>query len=297
MVVSLGCVRLTSIPIEEPPDVDPGRTHCQVARDEAANHANLGHQQAQWCANENVETDVERLDGQSHAPADVDRLADQIALLTAKLEAVQADVIDFRNLPIAQAPQAGGGGLPWWEWVRQYVSAEISELSAEISGLSGETAEAIGRIADRSRIEFDELGGTTSLLQRELGVLKNEIGVEKELREFRSSIMKAQRAIPQVPTIIAGMRDEAQFAKVETDRQLAELRRQAKADRRAVAQARVEQACTAAAMKRGLGQEMEVQWEASSRSARMTIKPALHPDAMKTLREFSGRVINGSLTN
>ena len=62
-----------------------------------------------------------------------------------------------------------------------------------------------------------------------------------------------------------------------------------------VATARVEQGVAASALKRGLGQELEVEWEATGRSARMVVRPSIHPDAEKTLREFAAKVIDGSV--
>ena len=142
---------------------------------------------------------------------------------------------------------------------------------------------------------LDEQAGAIELLKRELSVLRGEVGVERELRELRSSIWKAQKTIPQVPTIVAGMRNEAANAKDVTDRKIGELRKAVKDVQHAMATVRVEQGTTAAAVKRGLGQELEVEWEATSQSARMVVRPSIHPDAMKTLREFAGRVIDGTI--
>ena len=168
-------------------------------------------------------------------------------------------------------------------------------IESEIVDLSEITAQAVGNLADRARTEFDEQAGTIELLKRELGVLRGEVGVEHELRELRSSIAKAQRMVPQVPTIIAGLRDEAANAKDEADRKIAGLRKAVKDVQHAIAEVRVEQGCVNSAVKRGLGQEVEVEWEATSRSARMVVRPAMHPDAAKTLREFAGRVIDGTI--
>ena len=213
--------------------------------------------------------------------SDFTALSAQVDTLARMIAGLAQDVSEFRSFAKGM-PQPGEN---WAAWVDERIDAEIGELSRD-------TEQAVGHIVDRARIEFDEQAGEIALLKRELSVLRGEVGVERELRELRSSIWKAQKTIPQVPTIIAGMRDEAARAKGEANRKIAGLQKAVKDVQHAI-----EQGVAASTLKRSLGQELEVQWEATSRSARMTIKPALHPDAAKTLREFSGRVINGTLAN
>lgn len=216
--------------------------------------------------------------------ADFTALSAQVETLARMIAGLAQDVSEFRSFAKGM-PQPGA---QWWQWVDERIAGAIGELS-------NDTEQAVGHIADTARVELDALSGATELLKRELSVLKNEVAVTNELQDLRNRIGAAQKTVPQIPTIIAGMRDEAARAKVETDRQLAELRKQAKADRHAVAALKVEQGVAASALKRSLNQELEVQWEATSRSARMVVRPSIHPDAMKTLREFAAKVIDGSV--
>ena len=226
--------------------------------------------------------------------ADVNALTAQVDTLSRMVAGLAQDISEFRSFTKG-APQAGGGVI-WWEWVRQHVDAcleaRLEDYSESVGAALGEKVrdvlEEVGRAMDARKSEIE-------LLRRELTVLRGEVGVEHELRELRSSIAKAQRAVPQVPTIVAGLRSEAQSAKDESDRKIAGLRKAVRDVQHALATARVEQGVAASALKRGLGQELEVEWEATSRSARMVVRPSIHPDAEKTLREFAAKVIDGSV--
>lgn len=228
--------------------------------------------------------------------SDLAALQAHVEVLARTLASLVEDVTDTRSfvrkgLPAVQAPQASDG-VVWWEWVTAHVDARLAELSDVV-------AEAVGHIADRVREEFDERASAEKreleLLRRELTVLREEVGLEHALKDLRSSVVKAQRAVPQVPAIEARLRGEALIAKTDTDRELAELRKKLKDAQRTIHSLQVRQAGLSRDLKRGLDEGLEVEWEASSSYARMVIRPSIHPDAAKTLREFAGRVIDGPI--
>jgi hypothetical protein len=131
------------------------------------------------------------------------------------------------------------------------------------------------------------------LLRRELSTLRHEVGVERELKELRSQVAKAQRAVPQIPAIEMRLRSEATLAKLDIDQEVAELRKELKQARRLIVAL---QSREVKAASRDLGnEELEIEMEAHSGRARMVLRPALHPDAARTLREFAAKVIDGTV--
>jgi hypothetical protein len=133
--------------------------------------------------------------------ADLAALQAQVEVLSRTVAALAEDVSGVRSfvrkgLPVVQLPQAVGEGMQWWEWVDDRIENRLSDVYKD-------TGTALGKMIERVR---DELEQQTSagkreheLLRRELTVLRDEVGVERELKDLRSQVAKAQRAVPKLP--------------------------------------------------------------------------------------------------
>jgi hypothetical protein len=176
---------------------------------------------------------------------------------------------------VASAPSQRGASVAseteqaWWQWVDARIEAAL-EAHGEVVG------EALG---DFCGPQFAAQKGELELLRREVTQLREQVGLERGLRELRSEVEEARGQVPRLPEIVGQFKTEqARLQReVETTREkLKNLRvNQCLADRRLSQLSKATEA-------RASAMEMKIQTTVSSFEMR-----EVHPDAAATLRDFA----------
>jgi predicted nucleic acid-binding Zn-ribbon protein len=131
------------------------------------------------------------------------------------------------------------------------------------------------------------------LLRRELTVLRQEVGVERGLKDLRREVAKAQRQIPELPAIAAQFDAEQKHLKAKQ----ALLEHELAMTKDKLGKLRVDQSITDYNLREmrkqvdaSAGASVELEFE--NRSSHFQMK-ATHPDAARALKEFAMGIING----
>ena len=186
-----------------------------------------------------------------------------------------ARIVDGDSSPArANAEQA------WWEWVTEHVGHRLRAYS---EGLSEEIGEAMAEYVGQ---RVGPLERELELLRREFTVLRQEVGVERGLRDLRAEVAAARKEVPKLPAIASRLEAEQ-----------ARLQRELDATKDKLGKLRVDQSITDYNLREmrkqaqaSAGASIEMEFEGTS--SHFQIKAA-HPDAAKTLREFAAGIISG----
>jgi hypothetical protein len=166
-----------------------------------------------------------------------------------------------------------GSQLPWWQWVDDRLEARL-----EAHG------ESVGEaLADYVGPQFAAMKRELELLQREVTQLREQIAVERGLRDLRTQVEVARAEVPKLPAIAAKL-----------ERGQAELKRELKATKDKLTQTRVNQSMTnfkldelsKATAQRAAGLEMKIETTVASFAI-----GDIHPDARAALRDFAAEVV------
>jgi hypothetical protein len=129
--------------------------------------------------------------------------------------------------------------------------------------------------------------------RRDIEQLREQIGVERGLRDLRSEVAEAQKQIPQVPALFTQLQTETWTAQIEADKKIAALERELRATKDKLSKLRVQNSETQHSVKRLERQAptatAAIEIETSTRLFSMR---GLHPEAAKTLRAFANEVID-----
>jgi hypothetical protein len=128
------------------------------------------------------------------------------------------------------------------------------------------------------------------VLRRELTVLRHEVGVERGLRDLRRQVVAAQKAVPNMPAIVAESISDLEGKQARLERELAKTKER-------VSRMRVDQSLTTYGLaelrkQAQASSEASIEMEFESRSSHFQMK-ATHPDAARALKEFATGIING----
>ena len=131
------------------------------------------------------------------------------------------------------------------------------------------------------------------MLRRELTVLREEVGLERGLKDLRTEVAKAQRQVAKLPAIEAKLRAEAHITKGRVDAEQAQLRHELEATKRQVTMLKARQSSFHFSLEQALSgsQTSEVEYQTSEE--RVIIRNQMHPEAARALREFAEQVIIG----
>jgi hypothetical protein len=222
----------------------------------------------------------------------------------------------------AKTPEASP--YPWWDWVsrnleyrqnfmrdvigqviaserrdtRAALAQEVGAIKRELTVLLHEQITECARAlreetreetkAAREQLERDDasMRRELELSKRELTVLREEVALERGLRDLRAEVEEARKAAPKFPAIARDL--EAETARLrkelaavkdrhtrlradwsQTDYAVGELRKKTEAARAA---------------------SIEVEFASSSTHFQMK---ASHPDAARALKEFAREIVNG----
>jgi hypothetical protein len=220
----------------------------------------------------------------------------------------------------AKAPEASP--YPWWDWVsrnleyrqnfmrdvigqviaserrdtRAALAQEVGAIKRELTVLLHEQITECARAlreetreetkAAREQLERDDasMRRELELSKRELTVLREEVALERGLRDLRSEVEETRRQLPKLPAIVSRLEAEQTRLRQEfaaTKDKLARLRTDQSITDYGLPQLRKK---TEAAAKAAV--QVDVEFE----TARFTT--TLHPDAAEALRRFAAEVVD-----
>ena len=131
-------------------------------------------------------------------------------------------------------------------------------------------------------------------LRREIVLLREQVALERGLRNLQNEVVEAQKQIPRLPAIVSQLQAETRIARVEADKKIAALERELTATKKRLSKARVEQSITnynLAELQRAQASKTEIQIETSTTLFAMR---GLDPQAAQTLRAFAEQCLDAN---
>ena len=129
-------------------------------------------------------------------------------------------------------------------------------------------------------------------LRREIVLLREQVALERGLRNLQNEVVEAQKQIPRLPAIVSQLPAETTIAWVEADKKIAALERELTATKKRLSKARVEQSITnynLAELQRAQASKTEIQIETSTTLFAMR---GLDPQAAQTLLAFAEQCLD-----
>ena len=215
----------------------------------------------------------------------------------------------------------------WWEWTNKRLAAQKLEIERNTETEFSAFHEAVGRALgikardlrndlmledavirrdlDQLRRELEaqtrriddlraEVVAAREHGARELSALREQIGVERGLRDLRSEVSEAQQQIPQLPAIVSQLQAETTSARTDADKRIAALERELKSTKERLSRARVEQSITSynlAELQRAQQPVVELKFE--SVDGQFIMKD-MHPDAAQAWRLFVREMVEAN---
>jgi hypothetical protein len=164
---------------------------------------------------------------------------------------------------------SAGAELPWWQWVDERLE---SCLEANNEGVGVALAEYCAQ-------EIAPLKRELELLQREVTQLREQVGLERGLRDLRTQVEVARAQVPKIPEIAARLEREQGRLQRELESTQQKLKRTRVDQRIADYQLNKLREATEA---RSAAVEMKLETSISSFTMR-----DIHPDAASALKNFA----------
>jgi outer membrane murein-binding lipoprotein Lpp len=178
-------------------------------------------------------------------------------------------------------PVASGAEVPWWEWVERCVDGR---LTATVEGIG----QAAGELHDEALRSIATLKRELDQLRQEVTALREQVGLERGLRDLREQVDQARSEVPKVPALVAGL-----------EKGQARLRREVAATKDKLTRVRTNQCITdyrlgelrKATEARAAGMEMKIETSISA-----FVMREVHPDAGAALRDFATEALKDNRT-
>jgi len=99
------------------------------------------------------------------------------------------DAVVERSAAVASGSEQGE---PWKQWVESHVDARLNEVGEAI----------IEAVFSHFGPKTKELKRENELLQREVTQLREQVGLERGLKDLRSEVEQARSEVPKLPTVV-----------------------------------------------------------------------------------------------
>jgi hypothetical protein len=166
---------------------------------------------------------------------------------------------------------ASGSELPWQEWVKSYVDANNE-------GVGEALAKYCQQVMAPLRRELE-------LLQQQFTVLREQVAVERGLRDLRTEVEVARAAVPKVPALVEKL-----------ERGQERLQRELERTKKRVSRARADNSMADFKLnelrKATERRATEIQMKLETSVASFTMRE-VHPDAKAALRNFADEALKG----
>jgi hypothetical protein len=134
-------------------------------------------------------------------------------------------------------------------------------------------------------------------LRRDIEQLREQIGVERSVRDLRSEVAEAQAQIPQVPALFTQLQTETWTAQIEANKKIAALEKELRANKEKLSKLRVQQSQTEHKLQHQAPPPV-VELKFESDDGQFTMRD-MHPDAAAAWRRFATDMVaanNGVMT-
>jgi predicted nucleic acid-binding Zn-ribbon protein len=169
-----------------------------------------------------------------------------------------------------RATAASGSEQSWAEWVDGRITAAIAAAGEGVG-------EAIGDLYDP---QFAALKRELEVLRREVVQLREQVGLERELKELKDQVETAKNGMPRLPEIVGQFKSEQ-----------ARLKRELETTREKLRAVRVDQSVANFRLgeldKETRKQAANVEMKIETRVAASFAMREMHPDAAAALRNFA----------